>query len=409
MAEDASKIDLPYLPIDRSDFAENPFSFMAEARAHHPWLARFDAGYVVYGQRAIQDLMFMDDKLAAGFGGVVDFYQARGTLWGRFMDEMLLSSSGAAHSRLRNSVRNAFTPRHAKQMRPVMRKVVADLLDTWIPRGAFDFAVLSAQFPVSVMCALLGVSSEAVGDLNNALETQVASLSLNPDLKPHFMAAFDTLWRFADELVLEREKSGAVDADSLLDTLIAVRNSGEMDDIELRFMVLVLLLAGYDTSKNMLTMIVYQLLDRPDDWKRCADDIGYCAKVVEEAFRYSTVATSFRTALEDVDYDGIRFPKGSLIAMAFPLAGRDPTAFPDPDRFDPERVHANRHAAFGRGIHICIGMYIARNQLEEGLHLIAQRIGNPHVNGKIGWRPFPGVWGPGSLPIAFDPRAARED
>ena len=77
--------------------------------------------------------------------------------------------------------------------------------------------------------------------------------------------------------------------------------------------------------------------------------------------------------------------------------------FADPLRFDPERENAGRHLAFGRGAHICMGMFIARAQLQEGLHLIAQRLKNPRLNGKIVWRQFLGAWGPRDLPIAFDP------
>jgi cytochrome P450 len=84
------------------------------------------------------------------------------------------------------------------------------------------------------------------------------------------------------------------------------------------------------------------------------------------------------------------------------LAGRDPSAFPDALEFRPDRVHANRQVAFGRGAHICVGQHLARAQLEEGLHVIAQRIANPRLAGEAVWRPYLGIWGIKSLPIAFD-------
>jgi cytochrome P450 len=87
------------------------------------------------------------------------------------------------------------------------------------------------------------------------------------------------------------------------------------------------------------------------------------------------------------------------------MASRDPSAFDNPDRFDPERNLATgtRHIAFGRGKHICLGQYIARAQIQEGLHRIAQRMKNPRLNGTHGWRGFTGTWGLKGLPIAFDP------
>jgi len=233
----------------------------------------------------------------------------------------------------------------------------------------------------------------------------MASLTLDKAKYPAFMESFDLLWDYAGELIAERESAGANDETALLDALIAAKNAGKLNETELRDMLLVLLIAGYDTSKNMLTLTMYRLLDRPDDWQRCAQDIGFCAKVIEEMLRHSSIATVFRSVVEDFEYQGHVFPRGAMVAFAMPLANRDPQAFPDPMRFDPERKSANRHLAFGRGEHICLGQFLARAQLEEGLHLIAQRISHPVLAGDIGWRPFLGAWGLSTLPIRFDAAA----
>ena len=91
-----------------------------------------------------------------------------------------------------------------------------------------------------------------------------------------------------------------------------------------------------------------------------------------------------------------------MVIFATALTGRDPLAYDSPLRFDPERKAENRHVAFGRGAHICLGQFIARAQLEEGVHLITQRLKNPHLTAEPSWRPFLGTWGYKSLPIAFD-------
>jgi cytochrome P450 len=92
----------------------------------------------------------------------------------------------------------------------------------------------------------------------------------------------------------------------------------------------------------------------------------------------------------------------------FPLsiATRDPSAVEDPDVFRPERTHHNGHIAFGLGPHICLGQYLARAQIAEGLHQIAQRIKNPRSSGPAAWRPFPGIWGIKGLPIEYEPALA---
>ena len=91
-----------------------------------------------------------------------------------------------------------------------------------------------------------------------------------------------------------------------------------------------------------------------------------------------------------------------MLFIAPPLANRDPAIYPNPHTFDPERENAGRHAAFGRGPHICPGQFIALNQMQEGLHLIAKRLCNPRLAGTSEWRPFLGNWGIGCFPIAFD-------
>lgn len=393
---------LPCLPVEDPEFHRNPMPYVEQARQQHPWLAKFSTGYIVHGYDALVELARMDDKLEMGLGSMVAFYQAEGTPWARFMDEMLQSHSRAGHQRLRASVAEAFTPRRANQARPLMRKVVTELLDEWTPRGEFDFAEFAAFFPISVLCGILGVSTATIPSVRAAIETHMTAFAMDMSLRANFLASFEELWQWVDEMVLEHEQSADPDDEGLLQALITAKNAGNLSENELRDMLLDLLIAGYDTSKNMLTLTIHQLILHPQYWPRCAQSIEFCGKVVEEMLRHSGIATFFRTVREDFDYGGLRFPQNTMLAFATPLADRDPDAFPDPMKFDPERASSNRHVAFGRGEHICLGQHLARVQLEEGLHLIAQRISNPQLNGDISWRPFLGAWGLKTLPIRFE-------
>jgi cytochrome P450 len=399
----ASEMALPVLPVESPDFAADPYPYHEAARRQHPWLARFSEGYIVHSYQSVGDLHGDNDHLVPGYGPVVDFYDVHDTMWGRFWRDMLPALTGETHRRLRDSVAHAFTPRHANHVRPLMQKVITELLDEWAPKGEFDFIEFASIFPISVMCGLLGVSTEPIPRIRWALETHILSLSLDPSLKEPALAGWDVMWSFADETVKEREASGEFDEESLLDQLIAAKNSGGIDEVELRFMLLVLVLAGFDTSRNMLGLTMKTLLDRPDIYARCAEDKAYCGKVIDEALRYYGIATPYRVVGEDFAYQGVQFRKGEVIVCATPLAGRDPSVFPDPASFDPGRENANRHVAFGRGLHICLGLFLAKAQLQEGLHLIAQRLRNPRLTGEIGWKPFIGAWGLTRLPIGFEP------
>jgi cytochrome P450 len=395
-------IEIPTIPAERSEFAADPFRFLDEARKVHPWVARFSGGYLVHGYDESVELLADEANLRIGYGAVIDYYGIRGSMLARFLDEVMLSVTGETHRRLRGSVAHGFTPRRANRERETMQRVMAELLEEWGPRGEFDFADFAAQFPVSVMCSLVGVSTSVLPEIVGALENHTKVLTMAPDVKSDFMTGWDVLWEFADSTIKAREASGEVDPDALLDTLIAAKNADEFDETNLRFMLILLLIAGYDTSKNQLTVTMNLLLDRPEIYERCAEDSRYCLRVIEESLRYSSVVSNYRFAVRDFEYRGVRFAKGDTVVMTLPLAGRDPEVFPNPERFDPDRENAGRHIAFGRGAHICLGQFLARTQLQEGLHLIARHIRNPRRSGPVQWRPFLGVSGIASLPISFD-------
>lgn len=397
----AEATSVPLIPTDSPDFAADPYRIVDEARKVHPWAARFSEGYIVHGYDESVELLTDVSNLRIGYGAIIDYYGVRGTMWARFMDEMMLSVSGDTHKRLRDSVAHGFTPQRAKQEQETIRRVVSGLLDEWVCKEQFDFVQFAAQFPVSVMLSMLGVSASVLPQIIGALESHTKALTFAPDARQYFMSGWDVLWEFADTTVKEREASGETDADALLDTLIAAKAEGRIDETDLRFMLILLLIAGYDTSKNQLAVTMNILLDRPEIYERCAEDVNYCRRVIEESLRYSSVVSNYRFAVRDFEYRGVRFAKGDTIVMALPLAGRDPGVFPDPSRFDPDRANAHRHIAFGRGPHICLGQFLARYQLQEGLNLVAQRIRKPKRNGAVQWRPFLGVGGIASLPISF--------
>jgi cytochrome P450 len=403
-----SDLDLPELPIEGAEFSADPMRFLEPARARHPWLARFSKGYVVHGLEATRTLLYRDDRMGPHFSGLVEYYDAEDTDWGRFMRDQVATNSGPRHDRLRASVAAAFTPRHANRTRPLMRQVIGELLDEWAPKGAFDFADFASYFPITVMCGLLGVPSGPVREIRDALDLQMACMTMDRDLFPSILEAYQLLRSFAADLIAEREASGPQDADLLLDALIEAKRSGRLDADELRDLLITLLLAGFDTSKNELTLTMHALLEHPQMLERCAVDFDYCRKVIQESLRRTSVVSPSRTLFEDVDYEGIRFPKGTYICFALSLTGRDPAAFADPMAFRPEREQQPKHIAFGRGTHLCLGQYLATAQMEEGLHLIAQRITRPRLAGEVTWRPFRGgAWGIRTLPIEFEAAPAR--
>ena len=194
----------------------------------------------------------------------------------------------------------------------------------------------------------------------------------------------------------------------MLDVLVRTQSDGGLSERELYDLLIFLFVAGYDTSKNALTLAMNVLIDRPDLYKRCGEDLSFARKIMEEGFRHLTTSTIPRVVTRAFEYRGVTFPEGTLLFFPVSISGRDPGAFADPDTFDPERTSGKKHITFGLGVHICLGQFIARAQIEEGLHQIAQRIRNPRRTGPSAWRPFFGVWGLKGLPIAFDAERQAE-
>lgn len=401
-------LPLPHLNLDEPGFSEDPPQRFAAARRQHPWLAKSPFGYVVTEYFAIKDMLSMDDKLRTAHEGVVDIMNARGTKWAQFELEQVLNLSGSEHKRIRDVVAPMFTPRSANEHRGLMRQVISRLLDEWAPKGRFDFEEFASYFPITVMSSLIGASPDAIPALRSSLEALGLSFNLIRDYLPALENGVEVLGAFADDLVASRRRGERLHPEpDLLDSLLEAIDAGALSEAEVNNLLIFLFVAGYDTSKNVLTLIMYELLDRPEIYARCAKDLPYCGKVVEEALRYQSPATIPRLTNEDIVYRDVMFPKDTMMFFPVGMAGRDPTALPDADKFDPDRAQDNRHMAFGRGMHICLGQFIARAQIEEGLHLIAQRITRPKLAGEISFRPFPGVWGLRGLPIEFEQSPAR--
>jgi cytochrome P450 len=211
------------------------------------------------------------------------------------------------------------------------------------------------------------------------------------------------LERFVEGLIEVRRASPRTgDEPDLLDLLLQTQAGGDLSDRELADILIFLFVAGYDTSKNMLTLTMRLLLDRPEVYRRCAEDHAFARSVVEESFRYHSTTSNQRVLNEDVVYRDVLLEKDAIVWFPLSVATHDPRYADQAEVFDPEREQKNPHIGFGLGAHICLGQYIARAQIHEGLHVIAQRLLNPRSPGPGGYRPFPGTWGLRGLPIEFE-------
>lgn len=402
--ESLSEIELPHLAMEEADFARDPYSRFEAARARHPWLATSNLGYVVTSYKAVRDLMALEaTHMRMPYDLIVDAMGARGTAWGRFQEGHMLGKSGPAHKRLRDMLAPAFTPRRANLHRPLMREVIGPMLDEWAPKGAFDFEEFASWFPITVMCRMIGASPDVIPSIRANLETMGLSIAMDPRLLPDLDQAVQELDSFVNDLIDAREKSYRPgDENDLLDLLVEAMIAGGMSRREFGDLLIFLFGAGFDTSKNILTLAMWELIQHPEIYQRCANDVAFCARVIDESMRLHSVTNTNRLVTNPIAYRDLLLPEGTNLWFPWSVAARDPSAVDRPDLFDPDRQQTHPHVGFALGAHMCLGQFIARAQLAEGLHQIAQRIRNPRSTGPAGWRPFPGVWGVRGLPVVFD-------
>lgn len=284
-----------------------------------------------------------------------------------------------------------------------MREVMSALLDEWAPRGSFDFEEFASYFPIKVMCRMIGASPDVIPSLRAAKE----AIGLSTSMDKRWLAAMQqgviTMERFVDRLIVQRRSEVRHGEEpDLLDVLLDDHDKCVLSERELADILIFLFVAGYDTSKNMLTLTMRLLIEHPNEYRRCAEDYEYARKVMDESFRYHSTTSTQRMLNEDIVYRGVQMEKGSIVWFPLSVATQDLQYADEPARFDPKREQKNPSIGFGLGAHMCLGQYIARAQIHEGLHLIAQRLHNPRTSGPQGFRPFPGAWGIRGLPVELD-------
>ena len=282
------------------------------------------------------------------------------------------------HTRLRTLVSKAFTPRVVEGLRGQIQGMVDRLLDDMVARGgeADLIADLAYPLPVSVISAMLGVPVADRGrfrewsfDLARSIDAVVVS---DPEIITRGNAAGLAFSEYFAELIAERRRTPRAD---LLSALIAVEEAGDqLSTEELLATVMLLFLAGHETTTNLIGNGVLALLRHPGELRRLREDPALIGSAVEELLRYdSPVQRVSRIVYEDVTIGDGTIPQGSLVLGLLGAANRDPAQFPEPDRLDLGRPD-NRHLAFGWGIHFCLGAPLARLEGQIAIGTLLRRL-----------------------------------
>ena len=404
MASLATDLQIPKVPLIVDQQRSDRHALLREI-SKDSWLARTDIGYSVLTYESVMGIL-RDKRWHSATGMVA---QLQGITDEAFLGRRqvsILNAEGEVHVRLRRLVAPAFSPRSADRLRPFMRETVNSLLDPFAASGKAEVVGdICEPYPIPIICELLGAPKED-WKLFSRLATEIL-LIFSENLAQNmsvFLNAQQELEKYTEGLI---EKRRSVPADDLITDLIAAEEAGDkLNTEELTMMVDAVIVGGTDTTRNQLGLALALFAEYPEQWALLGKDPSLAQRAVEEVLRFSgAVGGTIRFASEDIEYNGVLFPKGTFMSTSMSTGNYDASVFPTPETFDITREPVGQpHLSLGAGIHYCLGASLARAELQEAFTVLSQRMLNLELDGPVVYKPSGvGIFGPASLPVKFTP------
>jgi cytochrome P450 len=307
------------------------------------------------------------------------------------------------HTRLRKLIASAFTARRVEALRPRVAAAVSSLISDLAgrPQPADLVTGFALPLPVRVICDLLGVPAADLERFH--VWTSALMADWHADTAGILAALGALNAYFAELIVIKRDHPG----DDLLSALIAARDSaGRLSEDELIRLGSTLLVGGYETTANQISLSLVALLDHPAQLARLRAEPALIPAAVEELLRYVRItggAPLARITTQDVELGGVTIPAGEVVLPVLPAANRDQSVFRDPDRFDIGRALVS-HVAFGAGFHYCVGAQLARVELQEAVRGLLARLPGLALAGpanELRFQPGMAVYNLRELPVTW--------
>jgi cytochrome P450 len=321
-----------------------------------------------------------------------------------FLDEeligkYLLGTDPPQHTRLRALVSRAFTMRRVEELRPRIEEITHGLLDAMLPHGRADLVESFAYpLPITVICELLGVP-----EMDRTAFRAMSTEAVAPTSAESEHDAFVRLAAYLTELIEDKRCAGP-SGDLLSELIRTTAEDGDRLSVnELRGMAFVLLIAGHETTVNLISSGVLALLTHPDQLAALRADPSLVDGAVEEALRYEGPVenATFRFAAEPLEIGGTKIDRGDAVMIGLTAADRDTRRYADPDRFDVRR-DTRGHLAFGHGVHYCLGAPLARLEARTAIRALLERAPGLTLDGPPGdWLPGMLMRGVRSLPVRW--------
>lgn len=370
------------MPVDLFSprFIADPYPAYRQLRQAGP-LYNLMPGVWLVTRHRLADALLRDTRFGKDYlGGVARRYRSERAQTPLFatLNRFMLVMNPPEHTRLRGLASKAFGVKQAAELRRLAENATDRLIDGFYAEGRADLvAAFAYPLPVTVICALLGVRLDDALLFQRESQALIKVFDLAPlngaDLQAAETAVqvFDAYFR---ELLPERRRRPGGDLISLL--LKAEEGSDRLSEDDVIANIMLLFLAGHETTANMIGNALLALFRHPEQLASLRGDASLLPRAVDEALRYdSSVQVAVRTALQDVDVEGVAVAQGDTVYINLGAANRDPEAFDDPDAFRIERAYTGvKPLSFGGGVHYCLGARLARIELETALAALLRRL-----------------------------------
>ncbi|HZI05093.1 MAG TPA: cytochrome P450 [Archangium sp.] len=297
----------------------------------------------------------------------------------RTIRHQMFMKDGPEHVRLRRQTLTGFSNQKLDDMRSTVHRIMRELLDEVYPQGHMDL-LKDIAFPMPAL-ALAEMINVPLGDRarfrrwsEHMAAFSAPAVGSNPvELATHANQAMVEMKQMLLPVIEERRRSPGTDSLSLM---LQAEAEGRMTPEELVANICLIMFAGHTTTTDQLCNGVYDLLTHPEQLQKLKADMGLMKSAVEEMLRYNTAVPAItRVAAEDFEWHGKQLRKGQLVFLVMASANRDPSAFPDPDRFDITRDSTKqKNVSFGFGAHHCMGAGLSRRELEIGVTMLLERL-----------------------------------
>lgn len=364
-------------------FAENPYPFYTRVRHEEPITFSPDLNaWIVTCYKDIQSILLQPEMFSS-----CDTLTSPVTFCPQALEELVqgylpvpivLNSDGAEHTRFRVPLMKAFAPARIRALEPFIRKVAHELIDAFFHMQRTDI-VSQFAYPLAleVVLTLLGIPRQDIERTRQWSQDWLMLMSVQLDEERQVQYAQSTVafQRYLASLIAERRNAPQ---DDLISALILYASGEEpLTETELVITLQGLILAGHESTTNMIGTGLLLLLEQPEHWRTLCDHPEYIPSTVEEILRFDAPIQMFaRTTTQEVTVGGVTLPEEASLLLIYGSGNRDEAVFAQADEFQLQRT-PNHHLAFGHGVHFCVGAALARLEGRIAFEVLCQRL--PHL------------------------------